>query len=110
VQIDVSKEGDVVVVTVEGDLDANTSPDLRAKFEELIGQGENQYIIDLAGVAFMDSSGIAALVNLFKRVRIGAGDVKLCGIREEIMKIFRLTRLDRVFDIFDTRAEAVASF
>jgi anti-sigma B factor antagonist len=110
VQVDVSKEGDIVVVVVQGELDANTAPDLRAKFEELVGQGENQYVIDLAGVPVMDSSGIAALVNLFKRVRIGAGDVKLCGIREEIMGIFQLTRLDRVFDIFDNRADAVASF
>jgi anti-sigma B factor antagonist len=110
VQVDVSKEGDIVVVAVEGDLDASTSPDLRAKFEEFIGQGENLYVIDLAEVPFMDSSGIAALVNLFKRVRIGAGDVRLCSLREEIMKIFRLTRLDRVFDIFDNRADAIASF
>ena len=108
-QIDVSKEGDIVVVVVEGDLDASTSPDLRAKFEEFIGQGENQYVIDLAGVPFMDSSAIAALVNLFKRVSIGAGDVKLCGLRGEIIKIFQLTRLDRAFDIFDTRADAIAS-
>jgi anti-sigma B factor antagonist len=110
VQVDVSKEEDIVVVVVQGELDANTAPDLRAKFEELVGQGENQYVIDLTGVPVMDSSGIAALVNLFKRVRIGAGDVKLCGIREEIMEIFQLTRLDRVFDIFDSRADAVASF
>lgn len=109
-QVAVTKEGDIVVVVVEGDLDASSAPDLRAKFEELIGEGENQYVIDLAGVPFMDSSGIAALVNLFKRVRIGAGDVKLCGIREEIMKIFQLTRLDRVFDVFDNRADAIASF
>lgn len=109
-QINVTKEGNIVVVAVEGDLDASTSPDLRAKFEELIGQGENQYVIDLAGVPFMDSSGIASLVNLFKRVRIGAGDVKLCSVREEIMKIFKLTRLERVFDIFDTRADVIASF
>lgn len=109
-QVDVSREGDIVVVVAQGALDANAAPDLRAKFEELVGQGENQYVIDLTGVPVMDSSGIAALVNLFKRVRIGAGDVKLCGIREEIMEIFQLTRLDRVFDIFDNRADAVASF
>ncbi|RLD00602.1 MAG: anti-anti-sigma factor [Chloroflexi bacterium] len=110
VKIDASKEKSVVVVIVEGDLDASNAPDLRAKFEELIGQGENQYVIDLSGVPFMDSSGIAALVNLFKRVRIGAGDVKLCGLQEEVKKVFELTRLNRVFDIFDTCAEAAASF
>jgi len=109
-QVDVIKEGDIVIVVVQGELDAETSPDLRSTFEELIGGGANQYVIDLAGITFMDSSGIAALVNLFKRVRIGAGDVKLCGIINEIMKIFQLTRLDRVFDIFETRTEAFDSF
>ncbi len=109
-QIDVNKEKAIVLVVVKGDLDASSAPDLRAKFEELVGQGENQYIIDLSDVPFMDSSGIAALVNLFKRVRIGAGDVKLCGLQEEVAKVFELTRLNRVFDIFEARAEAVASF
>lgn len=109
-QIDVNKEKAIVLVVVKGDLDAASAPDLRAKFEELIGQGENQYVIDLSAVPFMDSSGIAALVNLFKRVRIGAGDVKLCGLQEEVAKIFELTRLNRVFDIFEARTEAVASF
>ena len=109
-QVDVNKEGDIVVVVVDGDLEASSAPDLRAKFEELIEQGENQYVIDLAGVPFMDSSGIAAMVSLFKRVRIGAGDVKLSGLTDEVMKVFQLTRLDRVFDIFDNRADALASF
>ncbi len=104
------KEGDVVVVSIAGELDASSAPDLRARFEELIGQGENQYVIDLTGLDFLDSSGISALVNLFKRVRIGEGGVSLCNIKPEIVKIFALTRLDRVFDIYDSRAEAVASF
>jgi anti-sigma B factor antagonist len=110
VRIEVEKEGDIVVVIVEGELDASTSPELRNKFEELIGQGENKYVIDLAGVGFMDSSGISAIVNLFKRVRIGHGDVKLCNLSAEIMKIFELTRLNRVFDIYDSRDSAISSY
>jgi anti-sigma B factor antagonist len=110
VRVDVGKEGDVVVVAVEGELDASTAPELRNKFEELIGQGENQYIIDLASVGFMDSSGISAIVNLFKRVRIGQGDVKLCNLSAEIMRVFELTRLNRVFDIYDDRAAAINSY
>ncbi len=106
----VTKENDVVVVAVEGEVDAETSPQLRELFDELLAEGEHSYVIDMAGVEFMDSSGLAALVRLFKRVRIGEGDVKLCGVRPEVLKIFELTRLNRVFDIFETRAEAVESF
>jgi anti-sigma B factor antagonist len=104
------KEGNVMVVSIAGELDASSAPELRARFEELIGQGENQFVIDLRALDFFDKSGISALVNLFKRVRIGEGGVNLCNIKPEIMKLFELTRLNRVFDIYDSRPEAVASF
>jgi len=109
-KIEVTKENDVTIVTVEGEIDVETSPQLRERFDELLAEGEHNFVIDLAGVDFIDSSGLAAFVRLFKRVRIGEGDVKLCGLRPEILKIFELTRLNRVFDIFETRAEAVESF
>ena len=108
--INVTEENGIVIVAVEGDIDAATAPQLRERFDELLAEGEHSYVIDMAGVEFMDSSGLAALVRLFKRVRIGEGDVRLCGVRSEVLKIFELTRLNRVFDIFETRAEAVESF
>jgi len=109
-KIEVAKENNVTIVAVEGEIDVETSPQLRERFDELLAQGEHNFVIDLGGVDFIDSSGLAAFVRLFKRVRVGEGDVKLCCIRPEILKIFELTRLNRVFDIFDTRAEAVKSY
>lgn len=109
-EIAVEKNGDVVIVSPTGDLDAESAPLMRSRCEELLGDGENKYVIDLSNVAFMDSSGISALVNLYKRVRIGEGDVKLCNMNEEIAKIFNLTKLNRVFDIYGDSAEAVSSF
>ena len=109
-KIDVTKENGIVIVVVEGEIDADTSPQLRERFDELLAEGEQSYVIDMVGVEFIDSSGLAAFVRLFKRVRIGEGDVRLCGVRPEVLKIFELTRLNRVFDIFETRAGAVESF
>ena len=109
-KVDVIKENGIVVIAVKGEIDVETSPQLRECFDKLLAEGEHNYVIDMGGVDFIDSSGLAALVMLFKRVRIGEGDVKLCCIKPEILKIFELTRLNRVFDIFDTRAEAVESF
>ncbi|HIC92873.1 MAG TPA: anti-sigma factor antagonist [Anaerolineae bacterium] len=109
-KIEVTRENGIAVVAVEGEIDVETSPQLRERFDELLAEGEHNFVIDLTGVDFIDSSGLAAFVRLFKRVRIGEGDVKLCGLRPEILKIFELTRLNRVFDIFDTRAEAVESY
>ncbi len=109
-KIEVTKENDIAIVAVEGEIDVETSPQLRERFDKLLAEGEHNFVIDMGGVDFIDSSGLAAFVRLFKRVRIGEGDVKLCGLRPEILKIFELTRLNRVFDIFDTRAEAVESY
>ena len=109
-QINVTKENGIVIVAVEGEVDVETSPQLRERFDKHLAEGEHSYVIDMARVEFMDSSGLAAFVRLFKRVRIGKGDVRLCGLRPEVLKIFELTRLNRVFDIFETRDEAVDSF
>ena len=108
-RIDITRNG-IVMVAVEGDIDVETAPQLRECFDKLLAEGEHSYVIDMAGVGFIDSSGLAAFVRLFKRVRIGEGDVRLCGLRPEVSKIFELTRLNRVFDIFETCAEAVESF
>ena len=109
-QTNVTKENGIVIVAVEGDIDSETAPQLRELFDKLLGQGEQSYVIDVAGVELIDSSGLAAFVRLFKRVRIGEGDVRLCGLRPGASKVFELTRLNRVFDIFENRAEAVESF
>jgi len=99
-----------VTVVVTGDVDTTTVGDLHTAFDDLVGQGFQNYVIDLAGVTFMDSSGLAALARLYKRIRIGHGDVRLCSLPGDLRRIIELTRFDRVFDIFDTREEAVASF
>ena len=109
-KIDVTRENGVVVIAVEGEIDVETSPQLRECFDRLLAEGEHSYVIDMAGVDFVDSSGLAAFVTLFKRVRIGEGDVKLCGLRPEVLKIIELTRLNRVFDIFETCTQAVESY
>ncbi|HLF27257.1 MAG TPA: STAS domain-containing protein [Anaerolineae bacterium] len=102
--------GKVVVVAVRGEVDTTTVDRLHNVFDALVTRGEQNYVIDLGGVTFMDSSGLAALASLYKRIRIGRGDVRLCCLRSEMRRIIELTRFDRVFDIFDSRAAAVASF
>jgi anti-sigma B factor antagonist len=100
----------VTVVTVEGFVDASTVGDLRDTLERLVREGRQRFVIGLAGVPFMDSSGLAALVQTFKRVRIGEGDVRIAGLQDEVLRVFQLVRLDRVFDLYPDAAAAVASF
>lgn len=109
-KVEVEHYGRVVAVVLTGDIDAAGAPELRQRLDELLTGGEHNFVIDLSGVPFMDSSGLATLVQLFKRVRIGSGDVRLCGLQPKVRRVLELIRLDRVFDVFDDRGAGVASF
>lgn len=100
----------IVVLAVVGEIDAANVAHLRSCLDDLLVKGEHNFVIDLTDVSFMDSSGLATLVQLFKRVRIGQGDVRLCGMQPKVKRVFELIRLDRVFDTFAGQGEAVASF
>jgi anti-sigma B factor antagonist len=99
----------VVVVRPDGDLDNQTSPEFQSRLDTLVNRGTRYFVVDLQQVGFLDSSGLAALVRLYKRVRIGEGDVRLAGVLPAVQRILDLTRLSRVFDIFPTAEEAAAS-
>ncbi len=100
----------VTLVSVSGDVDAASVHLLREAFDDLVATGQHRFVIDLAGVGFMDSSGLATLVQLFKRVRIGDGDVRICALQPTVLRIFELVRLTRVFELFDTAEQACASY
>jgi anti-sigma B factor antagonist len=113
-RIDVSysenPSGAVCVIAPYGEVDASKAPTLTAQFNQLLGDGEQRFVIDMSGVTFIDSSGISSIVHLFKRVRIGHGDVKLAAIVPEVLKVLTLIRLDRVFEIFPDVAAARDSY
>jgi anti-sigma B factor antagonist len=94
----------VCIIAPHGEVDAAKAPAMTARFNELLGAG------DMSGVTFIDSSGISSIVHLFKRVRIGHGDVKLAAVRPEVLKVLTLIRLDRVFEIHIDVATARESY
>ncbi len=105
----VEERGEVVLVSPQGDLHTETVGDFQALIDELLRTDRQFFVIDFGNVSFIDSAGLGALVRLYKRVRIGEGDVRLARVSSNVMQIFDLTRLNRVFDIFSSSEEAVAS-
>jgi anti-anti-sigma factor len=101
----------IVVVAPRQRIDAFSAPELRAKLDELLEQGVQRFVLDLAAVPFLDSAGMAALVSLLKRARQQGGDVRLIWPSEEAARrILRLTKFDRVFTMADTIDAALADF
>jgi anti-sigma B factor antagonist len=104
----VTKERGVCLVNACRELDATAAPDFNQKLESLLTDGKQKIVIDLKDTRFIDSSGLATLVRAFKRARAAGGALALAGLQPAVLKIFELTRLDRAFDIYRDRNEALA--
>lgn len=83
-------------LAIEGELDAVSVSDLRADIEKLLARKPSRVQVDLSRLRMVDSSGVGALVSLYKRVKAQGGTVTLSGLRDQPLAIFRLLRLDRV--------------
>lgn len=109
IQMEVSSEqrDTVLIVVPQGKrLDAATSTSLKSTLVDFINGGATRIVLDLTGVEFIDSSGLGAMISILKTIG-DDGDLALCGINQTVMSIFRLTRLDRIFQIHPTADEAV---
>jgi anti-sigma B factor antagonist len=104
-----SRDG-VVVLKVKGRLDAVAAPELRPTIDKLVEERQKHVVFDLSELQMIDSSGVGAIVSLFKRLRMQQGDVKIAQLTGQPKEIFRLLRLDRAFDLYESLDEAIAKF
>ena len=108
--IQVTQTGGVTLVVPTGDLDMGTADQMKRTLSDLIEKGQSKLVMDLTGVAYVDSSGLGALVALMKQARAVGGNLKLCGLQEDVRSIFEMTRLIKVMAVHSDRQEAVASW
>jgi len=95
---------------VRGRLDAVSAQGVKAQLKELAQAGHVELIVCLREVPFIDSSGLAALVSGLKATRQAGGTLKLANLCDQARTVFRLTMLERVFEIYADAEEALASF
>jgi anti-sigma B factor antagonist len=88
---------DVSDLRIAGTLDANTAPELSATIDQLVEERRTRVVVDLAGLDLIDSSGVAVLVALYKRVRAVGGQVQVINARDQPLAIFKLLRMDKPF-------------
>ncbi len=105
-QIRDEQDGAMCVLTLEGEVDVYTAPALKEKLVDNIERGCSNVLVDMERVTFIDSSGLGVLVSALRRARERGGSVRILCTRDNILKIFRITGLDKVFPIFSDIAEA----
>lgn len=102
--------GNVCIVKLIGRLDASCSSELKDKVTAMLDENKKNILIDLGGIDFIDSSGLGMLVNCMGSVTKTGGLFKISSLKEHPKSLLQMTRLDRVFDIFDDRDEAIKAF
>ena len=102
--------GNVVIALAPGEtLDAGNAKDFKSEVAPLITPGARM-VVDLSKLKFVDSSGLGAMLSCLRQLNAIGGDLKLCGMSRPIRALFELVRMHRVFEIFNTREEALRSF
>ncbi|MET9784078.1 STAS domain-containing protein [Nocardiopsis alba] len=92
-------QDDVAVVTVGGEIDLYTAPQLRNELVDSLEDGARRLVIDMSRTEFCDSTGISVLLSAMKRSRDKGGDLELVAPKPAVMKVLEVTGLHEVFTI-----------
>jgi anti-sigma B factor antagonist len=101
--------GDAFVVTLAGELDLHTAPELEQALEGVVGLGGTAVAVDLAEVTFIDSTTLEVLLRYHERFRGLGGALVIVTDDRRVLRTFEITGLDRVFTIERRLADAVAA-
>lgn len=96
---DITRTDHETSLVIRGSLDINSAPQLAEEIDKLVAGKVKRVTVDLAGLDLIDSSGVAALVKLYKGIRGHGGQVEMTGARDQPLAIFKLLRMDKVFNL-----------
>ncbi len=96
---DIQRTPDETRVVIRGSLDINTAPQLAEEIDRMVAGKPPKVVVDLSALDLIDSSGVAALVKLYKGIRGAGGTVTMTGARDQPLAIFKLLRMDKVFNL-----------
>jgi anti-sigma B factor antagonist len=102
--------GPITVLALAGKLTLDDAGQLKGKVTSLIGASQKQIVLNLAGLTFIDSSGLGEMVSCHTTASREKGAVKLANLGKRSQDLLVITKLNMVFDVYDSEGEAIASF
>jgi len=105
---EVREEQGATVVSFEGDIDLQSSPEARQVLLGEVGK-DRSILVDLSQVGYIDSSGVASLVESFQAARKAGNELVLVSVSDGAKRVLQLARLDKVFTICDTLEDGIAA-
>jgi len=102
--------GNIAILKLKGRLDAASAKDVKDKVASFACEKKVNLVIDMGEIDFIDSSGLGVLVASLRSANKAGGDIKISSLQDQVRTIFELTRLHRLFEIFDDSESAAASY
>ena len=102
--------GGAVVCFLEGEININNSPELRKAFDGIIKRQNKKVLVDFSNVSYIDSSGLATLIEMFQRLKKIGGALRFSNLDQKVKNVFEVTKLHKLFEIFDAREAALKDF
>ena len=109
-EIKASRKGSVIVVSLQGSLDADTAPRLEKAMSKLVSDGEKKVVCDLKDLKFISSAGLGTLSAARKKLKGADGDLRLASPTPEVLDVFELLSFTRIFSISPNLDEALKDF
>jgi anti-sigma B factor antagonist len=103
-----TKEGVLIITLLDKRLDAKLAVDFREAMDVFIKEGHHRIAFNMSGINFIDSSGLGSIVGCLKLMG-SRGKFVLYGLTPAVLSMFKLTRMDRVFDIYQTEEQVLAA-
>ena len=108
--VKIENKNGLSVFHVEGEIDINSAPAIKKSFDKLLSSKTPKVIINLSKVTYVDSSGLATMVEILKNMRSYGGRLRLTNLSAKIKSLFEITKLEKLFEIMADEAEAISTF
>lgn len=103
-------ENGIGVISILGELDSYTAPELTQFFNEQLENNVTKFVADLQGLAYSSSAGIRIFLGLAREARMQNGDLRIASVQPQVDKIFKLSKFDKIVKVFSTVEEALISY
>jgi len=101
----------IVVLEITGAIHMGpASRSIEREVEQSLGRNENRLILDLSKASFLDSGGLGTIVKCFCKLKESGGSMRLAGVQGMIATVIKITKVDKVIEIYPTAVEAAANF
>ncbi len=109
-EISINESGDVRVLSFQGNLDTNTSPDAESAINGLIDGGAQKLLVNFEKLDYISSAGLRVLLATAKKLKASGGDLKICCLNQTVQEVFDISGFATILSVTPTEEEALGSF